>query len=416
MLGGMDQVRAAVVLTEALAAGHLGEEQPLALFVDFSALDHQLAALRAAFPSGTLHALAIKACPVAGVLKRAIEAGFGLEAASRVELELALRLVEPARIVFDSPAKTPGEIARALRAGVGLNVDNLQELARVAALGPTPGVGLRVNPGVGLGAIAETSTAYAGSKFGVDLGLHRAEVIAAFCRHPWLTGLHVHVGSQGCTPDLLAAGAAALAGLADEIAAAGGRVEAIDIGGGLPVDYAREEEAPAFAAYAAALGRAAPALLSGRWRLVTEFGRHVFARAGWVASRVEYTKRSGERRIAVIHAGADLFLRQVLCPEAWSLRIGVHGPDGRPKPGVPEPWDIAGPLCFSGDLLARGRALPPIEPGDFVVVHDAGAYTLALWSRYNSRLSPAVLAHGPEGLTVLRRAESVDEVLRFWGL
>jgi diaminopimelate decarboxylase len=131
---------------------------------------------------------------------------------------------------------------------------------------------------------------------------------------------------------------------------------------------------------------------------------------------VEYTKRSGECRIAVIHAGADLFLRQVLAPEAWSLRVSVHHPDGRPKSGAPEPWDIAGPLCFSGDLLARGRSLPPIEPGDLVVVHDAGAYTLALWSRYNSRCSPVVLAHGPEGLMVLRRAETVDEVLRFWGL
>jgi diaminopimelate decarboxylase len=262
MLLVMDRERAAVVLSDALAAGLLAEESPLAFFVDTEAIDRHLTALRAAFPPQTLHALAIKACPVAGVLRRGVDQGFGLEAASPAELEMALRLVEPGRIVFDSPAKTPAEIARALGAGVGLNVDNLQELARVAGLEPTGGVGLRVNPGVGLGSIAETSTAYAGSKFGVDLGRHRAEVIAAFRRYSWLRGLHVHVGSQGCGCDLLAAGAAALVGLAEEIAAAGGQVESLDLGGGLPVDYAREDEPPAFAAYAAAWSRSSAATSS----------------------------------------------------------------------------------------------------------------------------------------------------------
>jgi diaminopimelate decarboxylase len=82
-----------------------------------------------------------------------------------------------------------------------------------------------------------------------------------------------------------------------------------------------------------------------------------------------------------------------------------------------EPWDVAGPLCFTGDLLARERQLPHMTPGDHVVVHDAGAYTLAMWSRYNSRRAPAVYGYegDPPAIKLLKPAESLDDLLRFWG-
>ena len=135
-----------------------------------------------------------------------------------------------------------------------------------------------------------------------------------------------------------------------------------------------------------------------------------------MASRVEYTKIAGGRSIAVIHAGADLFVRAAYAPQHWHHRVSVFDAGGSPKGGALSPWDVAGPLCFSGDLVARERLLPPIEPGDIVVVHDAGAYTLSMWSRYNSRRAPAV--HGFEGetprLRLLKRAETEDEVRRFW--
>ena len=152
---------------------------------------------------------------------------------------------------------------------------------------------------------------------------------------------------------------------------------------------------------------------------MTEFGRLVNAKAGWAASRVEYTKQAGGRRIAVIHLGADFLVRPAYVPEVWRHRVTVHGSAGMPKAGPVVSQDIAGPLCFSGDLVARQRDLPLTEPGDWVVIHDAGAYTLSMWSRYNSRQAPAVYAYEADAAGVklqqVKPAETVDDVLRFWG-
>ena len=147
-------------------------------------------------------------------------------------------------------------------------------------------------------------------------------------------------------------------------------------------------------------------------------GRALHAKAGWFASRVEYTKRAGSRDLAVIHAGADLLVRTAYAPEVWPHRISVHDATGLLKTADVGPWDIVGPLCFSGDRVAEQRQLPAIVPGDIVVVHDVGAYTLSMWSRYNSRQAPAVYSvegDGPVDVTLMKPAETVDEVLRFWG-
>ncbi len=410
------------VLAAAAQAGVFEDEPPLAVFYDLDRFRQDLHAARDAFPASTLHALAVKANPIGPMLREARDMGFGAECASAVEVLHAREIgFAPERIVFDSPAKTPREITLALDAGLHLNVDNFQELRRCAAhLATHPSrsvVGLRVNPSVGAGSIVSSSTAIPTSKFGVTLDEHRDQILDAFRSLPFLRALHVHVGSQGCPIELAAEGARKVALLVDEIeAAAGRRIEALDIGGGLPVSY-DGGPAPTFQDYAGALQAAIPGIFDGRFRLVTEFGRAVSAKAGWVASRVEYTKTAGGRRIAVIHAGADLFVRAAYLPHQWRHRVTVHDPSGAPRTGPEEPWDIAGPLCFSGDLVARERPLPPIEPGDIVVVHDAGAYTLSMWSRYNSRRAPAV--HGYEGeqpaLRLLKEAESEHDVRRFWG-
>jgi diaminopimelate decarboxylase len=411
----MRPARTVQLLQAADNAGFLTLEEPLAMLTDLDALDENLGALLTAFPKDTLHAVAMKACPVTAVLRRLVAAGAGLEVASAGELAQALRLVAPDRVVFDSPAKTVGELRSAAATGVRINVDNLQELARLEQITPGKSVGLRVNPGVGVGSIASTSTAVRGSKFGIDLGSERGAVIDACARHRWIDGLHVHVGSQGCPIEHLVEGARALLLLAEEVNSAGGNIRFLDIGGGLPADYETDAADPRYAMYATALNAELPGLFEGRWRLVTEFGRHVHAKHTIVASRVEYTKQSGGRNIALIHAGADLLVRTAYLPDVWQHRITVHEADGTPKTGPELEWDIAGPLCFSGDLVARDRRLPVIEPGNMVVVHDAGAYTLGMWSRYNSRLSPGVYGWADAtGLETLRRPETLGDVLKFW--
>jgi diaminopimelate decarboxylase len=398
----------------AAAVPAITEASPCAFFFDLDAFDRALAELRAAFPPGTLHALAVKANPVGAILRRSVAAGAGLEAASAGELALALRMAPPERVLLDSPAKTRPELAHALSSGVHVNLDNLQELARVAAMAPRlePGqvVGLRVNPVVGAGTILSTSTAMAGSKFGVDLEIYGEDVLRAYREHPWLTGLHVHVGSAGVDLDLLARGVARTVSLAEEIEAAGTKLALIDIGGGLPVDPVP----PPFAEYVARLRARVPALFSGRWRIATEMGRRVFGPCGILVSRVEYTKRSGTKRIATVHAGGDLLVRSVFVPDYPPLRITVHDASGREKEGA-EPWDVAGPLCFSGDLIARDHPLPPIEPGDLLVVHGMGAYTFSHSTRYNSRPLPPILGwRAGTPLEILRDGQTLDEIVAFW--
>lgn len=408
------------ILASAIRQGLLDEDAPAALFYDLDALRARLSALSTAFP-GALHALAVKACPLPALLGPAVREGFGLEVASEGEIALAHHLGAPAdRVVFDSPAKTRREIALAAARGYRLNIDNLEELGRVRELleggdprAPRPrSVGVRINPGLSGGRIAATFTARKGAKFGVDLEDDRGALLDAFSAHPWLDGLHVHAGSQGVPLSVLVDAVARVAELGAEIEARGSRLRLFDIGGGLPVAYRPGEAAPDFAEYAAALRERLPGLFNGRLAIVTEFGRAVFARAAFAASRVEYV-RSGN--VAVIHLGADLFVRTAYQPTDWYHRVEVFDARGAPKRGPVSPWSIAGPLCFSGDFVAEGRMLPEVTPGDVIVIRDAGAYTLSMWSRYNSRLAPAVYGADASGLRLLKPRETADCVLRFWG-
>lgn len=417
----MEAARTAQAIDLALAGGWLrpsiqaGDLGRTLLVHDLDAVDFRVAELRAAFPTSTLHAIAIKANPVGGLLDHLVGLGCGLEAASRAELRLALDRLPPDRIVWDAPARTLDELRLAVASGVHLNLDRLDELDRLKAVlgGSTPRgvVGLRVNPGVGPGRVQATSTAVAGSKFGADLANEEAAILTAFAETPWLSALHVHVGSTGMSVEQLAQGAAAIVGLADRIEAAGGRVDCLDLGGGVP----SEEAGPDFSALARALGDACPGLLGGGRRLITEMGRSIHAAAGLALSRVEAVRRTGGRRLATIHLGADLFVRAVYRPAWWRHRITVHAPDGSPLQGPKAPWDVVGPLCFSGDRLAKGLLLPELHEGDIVAIHDVGAYTLSMWSRYNSRPAPAVLGLRGDRAVLLKPEEEEGEILRFWG-
>lgn len=408
------------LVREALASGFFRDEDTAILIHDLDALEAGLTELRAAFAPQTLTAVAVKANPLPPLLEFLAARGAGAEVASLPELQLALEAgVPPERIVFDSPAKTREELALALELGVHVNADNLDELDRLADLaartGRTPVAGLRINPQVGLGGIAATSVAGTYSKFGVPLA-RRRDILAAFAAHPWLSGLHVHVGSQGCPLDLLVAGTAAVADLAEAIdrELGAGRVRLFDLGGGLPAVYRDADRPPTAREYVAALSARCPKLFSGVRRLVTEFGRVLHAPCAVAVSRVEYVKRQPGHRTAILHLGADAFLRECYNPKNWPHRAVALDRTGREKTGKTAVWHLAGPLCFSGDFPVRRVRLPELAPGDLVVIRDAGAYAMGMWSRYNSRQMPRVIGRHRGGFTVLREREDVSEVLRFW--
>jgi len=394
-----------------------------AIFHHLTLMRARIAALHSAFPPNTLHAVAIKANPVLEILREVVRCGAGLEAASMEEVELALAAECPAeRVVFDSPAKTVNEIELALRRGVYLNADNLDELQRVATAqkkcDTRSVVGLRVNAMVGGGTIEQTSVAQSNSKFGLPLLTDKQRIIAAFADHDWLSGLHVHVGSQGCPLELLVEAVDRIAVLRREIAEETGRnVSHVDIGGGLSTVYRTGQIAPAPHEYRMLLQERAPYLFSSGVRLITELGRAIQANCGMAISRVEYVKP--EQRMAVIHLGADFLLRPVYRPDDWTHEFFVLDRDGRPKSGPARPVTLVGPLCFAGDVLARQVELPPVGAGDWIVIRDVGAYTLSMWSRHCSRGIPAVLGYDPQQanpIRLLRAAETPSDVVRFWSL
>jgi diaminopimelate decarboxylase len=253
----------------------------------------------------------------------------------------------------------------------------------------------------------------------------RRRIVAAFERYPWLCRLHLHVGSQGCPLELIARGVRNVYELAEEInalpPAAGSRpgarrVASLDLGGGLPVNFADDRVSPSFAEYAQVLHAHVPGLFDGRYALVTEFGRSLVAKNGFTLARVEYAKEVAGRRVALTHAGAQVATRTVFMPESWPLRLGAYDAKGLPKRTPPVAQDVAGPLCFAGDLIAAGRELPLLESGDLLLVHDTGGYYFtALWT-YNSLPRPAVygfeVGEGDEvRLTLLRPQQTLEELV-----
>ncbi|SDS66653.1 diaminopimelate decarboxylase [Brevibacterium sandarakinum] len=407
----------------------LDDTTPVIGLIDLDQVSDAYERLRTAFSGGTdvLHAVACKAVPLLPLLRYYAEAGAGCEVASPGELDLALTAgFAPERIVFDSPAKTLSELKRAVTLGVSMNIDNYEELDRLDAIldGRTTSarVGIRINPQSGTGTIGALSTATQTSKFGIglaDAGAREA-LIDAYLARPWLNQIHVHSGSQGISLDQAAAGIEIVVELAQEInrraAQTHGRdrqVTRIDIGGGLPVNFAGEEITPTFADYRAVLAAQVPGLFD--FDIITEFGRALLAKAGTILTHVEYAKTTGGRRIAMTHAGVQVATRTAYAPADWPLRILPFDPDGNPKSAEEVPTDVAGPACFAGDLLARDRVLPRLDAGDIVAVPDTGAYYFSNPFSYN--LLPRVPVYGYRAnqgaveYALIRRGQSREEIL-----
>lgn len=413
------------VLDAAISRGLIDDTSPWAIFFDLDALEQRYQRLEQAFPADALHAVAIKANPLLAILRRLVDAEAGLEAASFGEVQLALAAgADPNDIVYDSPAKTSAELEAALEMGVYINADNLQELERIAACNPgdDAAIGVRVNPVVGTGDIDATSVATEGSKFGVSLVRQRRALVDAFRDYPWLRGLHVHTGSQGCDLSLLVEGVCRCIDFARHLQThvPDCHIETIDIGGGLPVAYRRHTKTPSIDDYAEALRDEVPELFDRNRRLITEFGRWLHAPCAFAASRVAYTKPRHGGVIATIHFGADLMLRRAYRPDQWYHRLSIHESDGTPHQGDETDLTVAGPLCFSGDLIADGIRLPQPKPGDYVVAHDVGAYTFSMWSRYCSRSFPPIygIRRREDDLEfeALHDGESGEQVVDFWSI
>ncbi|WP_277052389.1 diaminopimelate decarboxylase [Zestomonas thermotolerans] len=349
---------------------------------------------------------AVKANSNLGVLNVLARLGAGFDIVSRGELERVLAAGgEPGRIVFSGVGKSREDMRRALEVGVHcFNVESSVELERLqqvaAELGVKAPVSLRVNPDVDAGTHPYISTGLKENKFGIDID----EAEAVYARAAELANLEVvgvdcHIGSQLTSlPPFLDALDRLLA-LIDRLAARGIRIRHLDLGGGLGVRY-RDEEPPLAGDYI----RAVRKRLAGRdLALVFEPGRSIVANAGVLLTRVEYLKHTAHKDFAIVDAAMNDLIRPALY-QAWMDIVPV-----RPRDGEPRCYDVVGPICETGDFLAKQRDLV-LEEGDLLAVRSAGAYGFVMSSNYNTRGRAAeVLVDGTRAFEV-RRRETLTEL------
>jgi diaminopimelate decarboxylase len=431
MLSRLTGESISIIFRRALEENNLISDGDTAIiFYDLSYLTERINNLISLFPETTLHAIAVKANPLVNVLKKIKKLGIGLEAASIPELYLAVKSgFSSNNIVFDSPVKTITEIEYALNLNCHINADSLYELDRISELlnnrepGSKSTIGIRINPQVGTGKIALSSVAGEYSKFGVPIRENRQALLDKFEKYDWLTGVHLHMGSQGYSVEMLLKGIEIILDFVEETNEiltrknTGRKINIFDIGGGLPVSYHSVKEAVSMSYYVKEMRERFKRLFSGEFKLITEFGRYIHANTGWTASKVEYVKREANINTVMIHVGADLLLRKCYNPEDWHHEIFVVGHNGMIKDGTDKnKYVIAGPLCFAGDVIANGIEMPIIEPGDYIIIQDTGAYTLSMWSRYNSRQIPKVIGYTEEGndFEIIKERECLDNIFEFW--
>jgi diaminopimelate decarboxylase len=399
------------------------ESDSAVIFYDLSLIRQKISKLQKYFPPNTLHAAAIKANPLLNILRFLKQHRIGAEGASLPELYLAQKAGFPSNmIVFDSPIKTNEELTYALKAGVHINADSLDELERIAKLKKVikskSAIGIRINPQIGIGKIHMTSVAGEYSKFGVPIKEFRTELLESFVKYDWLTGVHLHIGSQGYDIEVLTNGSEIILDFVTEVNDHLKRkqINIFDIGGGMPVSYNKNVTPPSMKKYCELLRKKCPELFSNDFKIITEFGRWIFANAGWAVSKVEYVKKTKSIDTIMIHLGADMFIRKIYNPNDWHHEISVLNSNGKLKSGRRKKYCIAGPLCFAGDVLEREILLPKVDEGDYIVIHDTGAYTSSLWSRYNSRQFPKVIGYedNAKKFILLKERESLESIKNFW--
>ncbi len=315
--------------------------------------------------------------------------GAGGDIVSGGEMELALAAGMKAKsLVFSGTGKSAKELAAALKEGVGqINAESEAELAMLAAwarrTGKKPPVALRVNPDIDSGGHDKITTGRLGDKFGIswrEIPRLYAQMSGAVSPR----GLAVHIGSQiDPAEPALARGFARLAGLARELMAAGYRVPALDLGGGLAQP---DDRPPDFTGYA----RLAAKHFAGfDGRLIVEPGRALIARAGILLTRVILQKPARRRPFLIVDAAMNDFLRPALYGAAHPVLPLLAGR------GAARAYDIAGPVCESGDILAKNVRLAGVQAGDYLAFLNTGAYGAAQASGYNMRpLTAEVLLHG----------------------
>ena len=355
---------------------------------------------------------AVKANSSLAILRMLGGLGCGFDIVSGGELERVRRAAPDAlgRVVFSGVGKQVWEMDAALDADILLfNVESEAELevlaARAVAKGKTARIALRVNPDV----FAEThpyiSTGLREHKFGIAIEKARAVYRRAMTLEgveP--AGVSVHIGSQIRSVEPFATSVERVGKLVEELRSDGMDIRYIDAGGGLGIEYgdANFDAAATARTYATAVMAASRGL---RAHLLLEPGRFLVAQAGALLTRVLYVKQNGTKTFVITDAGMNDLIRPALYQahhEIWPVVKAER---------TAMVADVVGPVCETGDFFARDRSLPEVRAGELIVLLDAGAYGMSLSSHYNTRVRPAEVLVESGKARLVRRRETVEDLL-----
>jgi len=361
-----------------------------------------------------------KACSNIHLLRLVREQGARVDAVSLGEIERALRAGfrpggEPAELVYTSDVIDAATLERVVTLGIPVNAGSEDMLDQVGRRHRGHSVWLRVNPGFGHGHSRKTNTGGESSKHGIwHENLNGA--IKKVDEHGLdLVGLHMHIGSGSDFEHLEKLATA----MVSQLRGLGRDLRAISAGGGLPIPYRAGEQSLDVDAYFRvwdAARRSIEAQLGHPLQLEIEPGRYLVAESGLLLAEVRATKTVGGNRFVLVDAGFDNLVRPAMYGSWHEISI-VRREDGAAA-GASVPTIVAGPLCESGDVFTQGeggvvmpRDLPEARVGDFVVIHDAGAYAASQASNYNTRpYAPEVLIDAGRP-RLIRRRQTLDELL-----
>ena len=350
---------------------------------------------------------AVKANSNLNIIKMLVDIGSGFDVVSGNELKKCLLAgADKNKIVFSGVAKSEEEITHAIENVIlSINIESINEYKRIekisSSLNKKVKCALRVNPDITIGSHKYIETGAKSSKFGLGKkDVNEVSELALKSENIELTTIACHIGSQISDENLILQSLDYIFVIAEELKKQGHEISCLDIGGGLGIKYHHEKKGDP-----ALLIKEIKRRLNGtNYKFILEPGRSIIGNAGILISKVEYIKEAGDKKFAIIDTGMNDLIRPSLY-EAWH---GVMELENRKVKS--EKYDIAGPVCETGDVLATDRDLR-ILPNDIIAIMDVGAYGSVMSSNYNSRLKPVEILVTGDKAEVIRRRESFEDLI-----
>lgn len=350
---------------------------------------------------------AVKANSNLNILKMLVDIGSGFDVVSGNELKKCLLAgADKNKIVFSGVAKSEEEITHAIENEIlSINIESIDEYKRIekisSSLNKKVKCAMRVNPDITIGSHKYIETGAKSSKFGLGKkDVNEVSELALKSENIELTTIACHIGSQISDENLILQSLDYIFVIAEELKKQGHEISCLDIGGGLGIKYHNEKKGDP-----ALLIKEIKRRLNGtNYKFILEPGRSIIGNAGILISKVEYIKEAGDKKFAIVDTGMNDLIRPSLY-EAWH---GVMELENRKVKS--EKYDIAGPVCETGDVLATDRELR-ILPNDIIALMDVGAYGSVMSSNYNSRLKPVEILVTGDKAEVIRRRESFEDLI-----